>query len=37
MTALQLIDTNTEAFVPSPITDEEGGALFRAVLNLFEK
>ena len=37
MTALQLIDTSTETFVPSPITDEEGGALFRAVLNLFGK
>ena len=37
MTALQLIDTNTEAFVPSAISDEEGGALFRAVLNLFGK
>ena len=37
MTALKLIDTGTEAFTPSPITDEEGGALFRAVLNLFDK
>lgn len=37
MTALQLIDTGTEAFTPSPITDEEGGALFRGILNLFGK
>ena len=37
MTAVQLIDTGAGDFTPSPITDEEGGALFRAVLNLFGK
>lgn len=29
------IDTSPAAFVPAPITDDEAGAMFRAVINLF--
>lgn len=29
------IETGSEAFVPAPISDEEGAALFRAAVNLF--
>jgi len=29
--------TTPESFVPSPITDEEGAAMFRAAKNLFER
>lgn len=35
MTALQLVATMPEEFHPSPITDAEGAALFRAALALF--
>lgn len=33
--ALQLVDTTLPDFRPAPITDEEAGAMFRAVVNLF--
>ena len=36
MTALQRIDTSPPPFVPEPISDEEGAAMFRAVANLFK-
>lgn len=32
---LAQIDTRVPPFVPEPITDEEVGAMFRAVINLF--
>ncbi len=32
---LQPIDTGAGTFRPEPITDQEAGAMFRAVLNLF--
>lgn len=36
MTTLELVDTTPKDFRPTePITDEEAGAMFRAVLNLF--
>lgn len=35
MLALQPIDTSAPDFRPEPITPDEAGALFRAVLNLF--
>lgn len=35
--ALELIDTGPEEFIATPITDEEGGAMLRAILNLFQK
>lgn len=35
MSELQSIDTTAREFRPDPITDEEAGALFRAVVNLF--
>jgi hypothetical protein len=35
MTALLPIDTAPRDFTPTPITDEEGAALFRAAINLF--
>ncbi len=35
--ALELIDTGPEEFIAAPITDEEGGAMLRAILNLFQK
>lgn len=31
------VDTEAAPFVPEPITDEEAGAMFRAILNLFDK
>lgn len=34
---LQPVATRAPAFVPEQITDEEAGAMFRAVLNLFGK
>jgi len=34
---LHLLHTQTEDFVTTPITDEEGGAMLRAVLVLFGK
>lgn len=37
MTLLQAIDTAPMPFRPEPITQEEGGALFRAALNLFSR
>lgn len=37
MLALQPIDTVPEPFRPEPITQDEAGAMFRAVLNLFVK
>jgi hypothetical protein len=37
MTLLLPIDTAPAAFQPSPITDAEGAAMFRAVINLFDK
>jgi hypothetical protein len=35
MPDLQPIETRPRDFDPAPITDEEGAAMFRAVLNLF--
>ncbi len=35
--ALQHVSTRAPNFVPDQITDEEGGAMLRAVLNLFGK
>jgi hypothetical protein len=35
MTAVELIDTTPPPFAAEPITDAEGAALFRAVVNLF--
>lgn len=35
MSALLRIDTTPRDFAPSPISDEEAGAMFRAALNLF--
>lgn len=35
MPSLQPIDTEARAFDPTPITDDEAAAMFRAVLNLF--
>lgn len=32
---LTLVDTQVRPFAPEPITDEEAGAMFRAVVNLF--
>jgi hypothetical protein len=37
MTLLLPIDTAPLAFQPSPISDAEGAAMFRAVINLFDK
>ena len=37
MTALRLVDTHHRDFSPAPITDAESHAMFRAVVNLFEK
>ena len=37
MTALRLVDTQPKDFSPSPITDAEAQASFRAAVNLFEK
>lgn len=37
MLALLPVDTTPEAFRPDPVTQEEAGAMFRAVLNLFGK
>ncbi|MGO4170445.1 MbcA/ParS/Xre antitoxin family protein [Novosphingobium sp. YAF33] len=37
MTLLQAIDTAAIPFRPEPITQAEGGALFRAALNLFSR
>jgi hypothetical protein len=37
MTALLHVDTATRDFTPTPISDEEAGAMFRAVVNLFER
>ncbi|KFB08265.1 MbcA/ParS/Xre antitoxin family protein [Nitratireductor basaltis] len=37
MVLLQPIDTKAAEFVPAPITDEEGAAMFRAVVNLFAR
>ena len=37
MSALLKIDTTPSAFVPDPITDAEGAAMFRAAVNLFAK
>lgn len=34
---LQIIDTRPEDFVPDPISNEEGLAMLRAVINLFGK
>jgi len=34
---LTRVDTDVPPFVPEPITNEEAGAMFRAVLNLFGK
>ena len=35
MSTANLIETRAKDFVPSPLTDQEGGALFRAATNLF--
>lgn len=35
--SLQPLRTQAEDFIPDPITDEEGGAMLRAVVNLFGK
>jgi hypothetical protein len=35
--ALQPVDTAVTAFRPDPITQDEAAAMFRAVLNLFDK
>jgi hypothetical protein len=35
LTALQLIDTAVRDFTPTPVTDDEAAAMFRAVRNLF--
>jgi len=35
--SLQPLDTQADAFIPDPISDEEAGAMLRAVLNLFGK
>ena len=35
MTSLTRIETAPRDFVPAPISDEEGAALFRAAINLF--
>jgi hypothetical protein len=35
MAKLLPVDTAAQDFVPAPITDEEGAAMFRAALNLF--
>jgi uncharacterized protein (DUF2384 family) len=37
MPELVSLVTAPEAFVPSPITDAEGAAMFRACVNLFER
>ena len=37
MTALRLVDTRAKAFSPSPVTDAEAQAMFRAAVNLFGK
>ncbi|CUK27447.1 putative toxin-antitoxin system antitoxin component [Cognatishimia activa] len=34
---LQSLKTEAPDFTPAPVTDEEGGAMMRAVLNLFAK
>ncbi|WP_072631870.1 MbcA/ParS/Xre antitoxin family protein [Planktotalea frisia] len=34
---LQRLNIDPSHFVPDPITDEEGSAMFRAILNLFQK
>lgn len=34
---LTRMDTDVPPFVPEPITNEEAGAMFRAVLSLFGK
>jgi hypothetical protein len=35
MTALLRVDTAAPDFAPSPISDQEAGAMFRALINLF--
>lgn len=35
MSAMTLVDTEPRPFIAEPISDEEGLAMFRAVLNLF--
>ena len=35
MSALLAVDTQPQTFAPSPITDEEAAATFRAAVNLF--
>jgi hypothetical protein len=37
MLALQPVDTDPQAFQPTPVTQEEAAAMFRAVLGLFGK
>lgn len=37
MLGLQPVDTEVPAFRPDPITQDEGAAMFRAVINLFGK
>jgi len=37
MSLLQPVDTAPRDFAPSPITDEEAAALFRAAVNLFSR
>lgn len=37
MTALRLVDTQSRDFSPSPVTDLEAQAMFRAAVNLFGK
>lgn len=37
MTAFQPVDTAVRDFRPVPITDDEAAAMFRAVINLFDK
>lgn len=37
MTILQPIETAPLPFRPEPVTQEEGGAMFRAVVNLFSR
>ncbi|MCZ4352725.1 MbcA/ParS/Xre antitoxin family protein [Roseovarius aestuarii] len=35
--SLQPLETSAAEFAPAPITDDEGGAMLRATLNLFAK
>jgi hypothetical protein len=37
MPVLEYVDTRLREFSQAPITDEEGAAMFRAAVNLFEK